>query len=145
MNRAEVSREASVGPLRPLLAVVALMAVLAVAGCGSSGGGTSSSASSTPASAATPTSGGATAASGGSTVEIANFMFTPMTLTVSAGTTVTWKFDDSTPHTVAADDNSFMSPPMSKGQTYTHTFATAGTVKYHCSIHPFMTGVIVVK
>jgi plastocyanin len=145
MNRAEVSREASVGPLRPLLAVVALMAVLAVAGCGSSGGGTSSSASSTPASTATPTSGGSAAASGGSTVEIANFMFTPMTLTVSAGTTVTWKFDDSTPHTVAADDNSFMSPPMSKGQTYTHTFATAGTVKYHCSIHPFMTGVIVVK
>jgi plastocyanin len=145
MNRAEVSREASVGPLRPLLAVVALMAVLAVAGCGSSGGGTSSSGSSTPASTATPTSGGSAAASGGSTVEIANFMFTPMTLTVSAGTTVTWKFDDSTPHTVAADDNSFMSPPMSKGQTYTHTFATAGTVKYHCSIHPFMTGVIVVK
>jgi plastocyanin len=145
MNRAEVSREASVGPRRPLLAVVALMAVLAVAGCGSSGGGTSSSASSTPASTATPTSGGSAAASGGSTVEIANFMFTPMTLTVSAGTTVTWKFDDSTPHTVAADDNSFMSPPMSKGQTYTHTFATAGTVKYHCSIHPFMTGVIVVK
>ncbi|HEY3199490.1 MAG TPA: plastocyanin/azurin family copper-binding protein [Actinomycetes bacterium] len=121
------------------------MAVLAVAGCGSSGGGTSSSASSTPASTATPTSGGSAAASGGSTVEIANFMFTPMTLTVSAGTTVTWKFDDSTPHTVAADDNSFMSPPMSKGQTYTHTFATAGTVKYHCSIHPFMTGVVVVK
>lgn len=145
MNRAEVSREASVGPLRPLLAVVALMAVLAVAGCGSSGGGTSSSASSTPASTATPTSGGSAGASGGSTVEIANFMFTPMTLTVSAGTTVTWKFDDSTPHTVAAHDNSFMSPPMSKGQTYTHTFATAGTVKYHCSIHPFMTGVIVVK
>jgi plastocyanin len=123
------------------------MAVLAVAGCGSSssGDGASSSASSTPASAATLTSGGSTAPSGGSTVEIANFMFTPMTLTVSVGTTVTWKFDDSTPHTVAADDKSFISPPMSNGQTYTHTFATAGTVKYHCSIHPFMTGVIVVK
>lgn len=145
MNRPEVSRESSVGPRRPLIAVVALMAVLAVAGCGSSGDGASSSASSTPASAATLTSGGSTAPSGGSTVEIANFMFTPMTLTVSVGTTVTWKFDDSTPHTVAADDKSFISPPMSNGQTYTHTFATAGTVKYHCSIHPFMTGVIVVK
>ena len=72
-------------------------------------------------------------------------MFTPMTLTVSVGTTVTWKFEDSTPHTVAADDNSFTSSPMSKGQTYTHTFDSAGTVKYHCSIHPFMTGTIVVK
>jgi plastocyanin len=145
MNRAEVSRGFSVRPRRPLVAVVALMAVLAVAGCGSSGDGASSSASSAPASAATPTSGGSSASNGGSTVEIANFMFTPMTLTVSVGTTVTWKFDDSTAHTVAADDKSFISPPMSNGQTYTHTFSTAGTVKYHCSIHPFMTGVIVVK
>jgi plastocyanin len=72
-------------------------------------------------------------------------MFTPMTLTVSVGTTVTWKFEDSTPHTVAADDKSFLSSPMSKGQTYTHTFNAAGAVKYHCSIHPFMTGSIVVK
>jgi plastocyanin len=62
-------------------------------------------------------------------------MFTPMTLTVSVGTTVTWKFDDSTPHTVAAYDKSFISAQMSKGETYTHTFATAGTVKYRCSIH----------
>jgi len=72
-------------------------------------------------------------------------MFAPMTLTVSVGATVTWKFEDSTPHTVAADDNSFTSSPMSNGQTYTHTFDTAGTVKDHCSIHPFMTGAIVVK
>ena len=78
-------------------------------------------------------------------VEINNFMFTPKTLTVSVGTTVTWKFDDSTQHTVAADDKSFTSSPMANGQTYTHTFDTAGTFKYHCSIHPFMTGAIVVK
>jgi plastocyanin len=72
-------------------------------------------------------------------------MFSPMSLTVAVGTTVTWKFDDSTDHTVAADDNSFTSPALGKGKTYTHTFTTAGTVKYHCSIHPFMTGTIVVK
>ena len=78
-------------------------------------------------------------------MEINNFMFTPMSLTVPVGATVTWKFDDSTQHTVTADDNSFASSPMSSGQTFTHTFATAGTVAYHCSIHPNMTGTIIVK
>ncbi|TCN35576.1 cupredoxin-like protein [Kribbella orskensis] len=78
-------------------------------------------------------------------VEIKDFMFTPMTLTVAVGTTVTWKFDDSTQHTVTADDNSFASSPMSNGQTFTHTFSAAGTVAYHCSIHPEMTGTITVK
>jgi plastocyanin len=147
MNRAEPSHEVSVRLRRPLFALVALLAVLAAAGCGSSSSGAaaSSSAASTPSTAAAPASGGSAAVSGGSTVEITNFMFSPMTLTVSVGTTVTWKFEDSAPHTVAADDKSFISSPMSKGQTYTHTFATAGTVKYHYSIHPFMTGTIVVK
>jgi plastocyanin len=78
-------------------------------------------------------------------VEINNFMFTPQTLTVAVGTTVTWKFDDSTQHTVTADDNSFESSPMSNGQTFTHTFSAAGTVAYHCSIHPEMTATITVK
>jgi plastocyanin len=135
-------------PRRGLFVSVALMAVLTLAtACGSSsnGPGAGTSASSTPATTAASASSGSATASGGSTVEINNFMFTPMSLTVSAGTTVTWKFDDSTQHTVAADDKSFTSPPMGKGQTYTHTFKSAGTVKYHCSIHPFMTGTIVVK
>jgi plastocyanin len=84
-------------------------------------------------------------AAGGSTVEISNFMFMPMSLTVAVGTTVTWKFDDSTEHTVAADDSSFTSPPLANGRTFTHTFNTAGTVAYRCSIHPYMTGTIVVE
>jgi plastocyanin len=78
-------------------------------------------------------------------VEIKDFMFAPMTLTVPVGATVTWKFDDSTQHTVTADDNSFASTPMANGQTFTHTFSAAGTVAYHCSIHPEMTGTITVK
>jgi plastocyanin len=137
---------ASERPGRALFVLVALAAVSVMAtACGSSskGGGASPPASSTPATAATA-SGGAPAASG-STVEINNFMFMPMTLTVAVGTTVTWKFDDTTDHTVAADDQSFTSPAMGQGQTYTHTFKTPGTVKYHCSIHPFMTGTIIVK
>jgi plastocyanin len=78
-------------------------------------------------------------------VDISNFMFMPATLTVSVGTTVTWKFDDSTAHTVTANDNSFASSPTAGGRTYTHTFTSAGTVAYHCSIHPFMKATIIVK
>jgi plastocyanin len=119
--------------------LLAVLAVAAACGSGSGSGGA------TPASATPSASSGSAAPSGGSTVEIKNFMFTPMTLTVSVGTTVTWKFDDSTQHTVTADDKSFASSPMASGQTYTHTFNTAGTVAYHCSIHPDMTGTIIVK
>jgi plastocyanin len=133
---------ASQRPRRALLVLVALVAVSAVAtACSSS---SKSGGASSPASPATTASSGAPAASG-STVEIKDFMFMPMNLTVAVGTTVTWKFDDSTDHTVAADDGSFTSPALGNGKTYTHTFKTAGTVKYHCSIHPFMTGTVVVK
>jgi plastocyanin len=133
---------ASQRPRRVVVVLVALMAVFAVATACSSG--SKSGGASSPASPATTASGGAPGA-GGSTVEIKDFMFMPTTLTVAVGTTVTWKFDDTTDHTVAADDNSFTSPALGNGKTYTHAFATAGTVKYHCSIHPFMTGTIIVK
>lgn len=119
-----------------------LAALTTVAACGSGSGGGGA----TPPPASAPSaSNGSTAPNGGSTVEIMNFMFMPASLTVSVGTTVTWKFDDSTEHTVNADDNSFASSPMANGQTFTHRFASAGTVAYHCSIHPFMKGTIVVK
>jgi plastocyanin len=127
-------------PFRGLVALLAALALAAACGSGSGGGGATPSAPAT----ASASSGSATAAAG-STVEINNFMFTPKTLTVPVGTTVTWKFDDSTQHTVTANDNSFTSPALGGGQTYTHTFTSAGTVDYHCSIHTFMTGTIVVK
>ena len=85
------------------------------------------------------------AAATGSTVEIKNFTFTPAMLTVAVGTTVTWRFDDSAKHTVAASDKSFTSPAMSNGQTYTHTFTKSGSYTYICSIHQYMTGMIMVK
>jgi plastocyanin len=134
------ARRSSVRPRRlaGLLAALTVLALATACGSSSAGGGGAPSA---PSSAST----GSAAASGGSTVEINNFMFMPATLTVAVGTTVTWKFDDSTQHTVTAADKSFASPPMAGGQTYTHTFTAAGTVAYHCSIHPFMTGTIVVK
>src|SRR5215467_15211147 len=140
--------EASPGSLqrsrRAFVVVVALIAAAALAtACSSSSksGGAPSSAPAAANSASGPASSasGGTTVTGGSTVEIKNFMFSPMSVTVPVGSTVTWKFEDSTAHNVVADDNSFSSSTLSNGKIYTHAFTTAGTVKYHCSIHPFMT------
>ncbi|HEU5002140.1 MAG TPA: plastocyanin/azurin family copper-binding protein [Actinomycetota bacterium] len=75
--------------------------------------------------------------------------YSPPTVTVSAGQTVKWVFEGPIPHTVTADDNSFSSGGVAdgfaNGQTYTHTFATAGSYPYHCAIHPQMHGTVVVQ
>lgn len=81
----------------------------------------------------------------GNTVTIQNFSFGPGTLTVSAGTTVNWINSDSVTHTVTAMDGSFDSSNLAPGQQFSFTFATPGTYSYHCSIHPFMTGQVVVQ
>jgi plastocyanin len=140
--RAEASPGSFERARRALLVLVAVVAASALAtACSSSSKSGGASSAAAPANSA---SSGAPAA-GGSTVDIKNFMFSPMSLTVPVGTTVTWKFDDSTAHDVVADDKSFSSSALGKGKTYTHTFTTAGTVKYHCSIHPFMTATIIVQ
>ena len=87
---------------------------------------------------------GSPVAVAGDQVTIDNFAFAPATLTVKAGTTVTWTNKDEEPHTVAASDGSFHSPGMGTGATFTHTFSTAGTFDYVCSIHPSMHGTVVV-
>jgi plastocyanin len=140
MNRTTTSGISAVPNRHWLVAATVLTVIGVISGCSSNSSGPSP-ATATPA----PASAGSAAVAGGSTVEIKNFTFTPATLTVPAGTSVSWKFDDSTQHTVTADDNSFTSAPMGAGQTYMHTFDTKGTVTYHCSIHPFMKGSVVVK
>jgi plastocyanin len=80
----------------------------------------------------------------GDAVSIDNFAFVPATLTVPAGSTVTWTNHDEEPHTVAASDGSFHSPGMGSQGTYSHTFSTAGRFDYVCSIHPFMHATVVV-
>ena len=77
-------------------------------------------------------------------MNITDFKFDPATLTVPVGTTVTWTNQDEEPHTVAAKDGSFHSPGMDTHGTYSFTFTTAGSFDYICSIHPFMTGKVVV-
>jgi len=67
-----------------------------------------------------------------------NFAFSPSNITVKVGTEVTFTNDDSTTHTITFD--LFQSGDVAPGQSFKHTFDTAGTFSYHCSIHPSMTG-----
>jgi len=87
---------------------------------------------------------GSPAAVAGNAVSIDNMAFVPATLTVPAGSTVTWTNHDEEPHTVAASDGSFHSPGMDAQGTYSHTFPTPGKFDYICSIHPFMHATVVV-
>ncbi|QEN12514.1 cupredoxin domain-containing protein [Mycolicibacterium sp. ELW1] len=81
----------------------------------------------------------------GTAVGITNFAFTPATLTVKVGDTVTWTNKDEEPHTVVAGDGSFHSPGLDANATYSFTFTKAGSFDYICSIHPFMRGTVVVS
>jgi plastocyanin len=81
----------------------------------------------------------------GNQVTIQNFSFGPGALTVSAGTTVTWTNSDSVTHTVTAMDRSFDSSNLKPGEQFSFRFDTPGTYTYHCTIHPFMTGQVVVQ
>jgi plastocyanin len=80
----------------------------------------------------------------GNAVSVDNFAFVPATLTVAAGSTVTWTNLDEEPHTVAANDGSFHSPGMGSQATYSHIFPAPGRFDYVCSIHPFMHATVVV-
>ena len=122
---------------RALLAVVVLVALAAlVAACG----GSSSANTTTPTTPAATTGGTATA----SAVAIQNFAFTPKTLTVAPGTTVTWTNNDSTPHNVistvsislnSATTSTIASANLNQGQTFSFTFTKKGVYFYECSIH----------
>jgi plastocyanin len=78
-------------------------------------------------------------------VTIDNFVFGPDRLIIKAGTTVTWSNRDDIPHTVASKDRLFKSKVMDTDESYSFTFTTPGEYGYFCSLHPHMTGTIVVE
>ena len=94
-------------------------------------------------SAAPPAGTVAPAAAGAVTIK--GFAFQPAALEVAVGTTVTWTNQDTTGHTVTADDASFDSGTVNGGATFSQVFNTAGTFAYHCKIHSSMHGTITVK
>jgi plastocyanin len=82
---------------------------------------------------------------GTNTVKIQSYAFSPSTITVTAGTTITWKNYDNVAHTVTSDNGLFDSGSIQQNATFTHTFDSTGTFAYHCTPHPMMTASVVVN
>lgn len=122
---------------RVLCGMFVLVLALALVGC--SGAGSSQTPIQSPSSTASSTVVGSS-----STVTIANFQFTPTPVEVSVGGTVTWTNEDSATHQLLGDAG-IKSGPLGQGATYSQTFTKAGTYSYHCTIHPKMQGLVVVK
>jgi plastocyanin len=78
-------------------------------------------------------------------IQIDNFHYSPPTLVVASGTTVTWTNDDDEAHSVREKDGKFKSAALDTDDKFSQTFAAPGEYEYFCSIHPYMTGKIVVK
>jgi plastocyanin len=123
---------------RHLIGVLALLS-LPLAACGGGGGGGGSSST-------TSSGSSASGATSSNAVKIDNFKFTPPTVTVTHGTRVTVTNDDSTTHTATADNgNSFDTGDVDPGSSKNFTVTKPGRYAYHCTIHPFMHGAVVVK
>ena len=80
-----------------------------------------------------------------SIIHIKNFAFVPDSVTIPAGSTVKFVEDDEVAHTVTASDGSFDSGNLNQKQTWTHTFAKAGTYAYYCAYHTYMKGKIIIQ
>jgi plastocyanin len=93
---------------------------------------------------ATNTTGGSTGP-GANEVFIQGMAFVPSTISVAAGTTITWTNKDAIGHTVTSNDNLFNSGTLGSGKSFTFTFAKAGSFGYYCAIHPTMTASVTVN
>jgi plastocyanin len=82
---------------------------------------------------------------GGNQVSIDNFSFTPQTLTIPAGTKVTWVNHDDIGHTVTSTSQKFKSKTLDTNESFSYTFTDSGTYEYFCSVHPRMTAKVVVQ
>lgn len=131
----------------PILTLLLATGALALAGCG---GGSKSSTSSggaatTSAGGSTTSSGGGSKAGGGVAVTMKNIAFSPATVMVKVGQKITWTNEDSVPHNVTSQSGEkIASPTFNQGGAFSFTPTKAGTISYVCTIHPGMTGKIVV-
>jgi len=77
-------------------------------------------------------------------VSIQNGGYSPASVSIHVGDTITWTNADDQDHTVIAQDGSFNSGNIGSGRSFSHTFTTAGTIAYYCKYHPRMKGAVVV-
>ena len=119
--------------LRLFIIAIMVAAVASYCSKGSSYGSSTSSGSNT------------NTGTGSNTVTMQSMSFSPTSLTVTKGTTVTWTNNDNITHTVTADDNSFNSGDITAGHSYTRTFNATGTFPYHCIYHSMMKATVVVN
>lgn len=137
------------------LAGTLLSATLLFAACGSSADESGAGSTTPPAGSTAPTdptapAGSTPAASSppaatATSVGIDKFLYNPDPITVAVGATVTWTNEQGFDHTVTAEDGSFDSGDIATGDTFEHTFDTAATFTYVCSIHPNMAGTVIVQ
>ena len=126
-----------------LLAAAALS--LGVAACGGGDESTTAAASSTQTTAASTTTMNSTAAEMTDKVDIADYKFAPEAIEVDAGTKVTFTNSDATAHTATADDSSFDTGDLDKGDSASVTFKDPGEFTYYCRFHPFMKATVEVQ
>ncbi|WP_051178014.1 cupredoxin domain-containing protein [Nocardia concava] len=128
-----------------LVAVVA--GALVVGGCSSNSDKAATSTTAAPATTSAAATSTGPAAAAAVTVEVKDMKFSPADITVKAGDTVTWKFDDRAPHAVQGIGDTALginSPIIHKGE-WSHTFTTPGTYRYLCPLHPDMKGTVTVQ
>lgn len=80
-----------------------------------------------------------------SKVTMAGFAFSPQVVTIKKGEAIRWTNNDSVNHIVSSDTNVFLSETLSQGSSFEFVFNSTGEFPYHCSIHPSMTGKIIVE
>lgn len=133
--------------MKKVIIAIVIVIILAIGGAviamNRKSGSTTSGTSATSGNSQQSQSSGPTATN---SVTITNFAFSPADITVKKGTTVIWTNQDSVSHTVRETDGQTgpNSSTLSQGKSYSFTYDTTGTFKYHCSIHPDMTGTVTV-
>ena len=78
-------------------------------------------------------------------IQIQKFAFAPKEITIPLGTKIVWTNHDETPHTIIANDGTFVSKAMDTDDRFEFTFAKEGDFSYFCTLHPFMTGIVHVR
>jgi plastocyanin len=128
-------------PRKAIALIVACGALAGAAGCG---GGDDMDESAATATTTTTAAAGAEASSA-DRIGIADFKYDPDVVTVAVGTKVTWTNSDAAPHTATADDSSFDTGDLDKGDSGAVTFDEPGTFSYYCRFHPFMKATVQVQ